>query len=61
MALLLMVAATPAWAAGIQLGAPFGDHMVVQRDRPIRVWGQAANGASVEVRLGTRTKSTKAA
>jgi sialate O-acetylesterase len=28
-----------------------GDHMVLQRDRPIRIWGWAAPGESVTVRL----------
>ncbi len=33
------------------LGAMFQDHAVVQRDRPIAVWGQAAPGARVSVTL----------
>lgn len=36
----------------VTLGAPFGDHMVLQRDRPIAVWGQADAGEAVEVTLG---------
>ena len=36
-ALLILVAASPAWAIGLSFGPPFGDHMVVQRDRPILV------------------------
>lgn len=51
---LILATASPAWSAGINLGAPFGDHMVIQRDRPVRVWGKAAPGSSVEIRLGTR-------
>ena len=30
----------------------FADHAVVQRDRPIAVWGEAAPGAQVDVTLG---------
>lgn len=30
----------------------FGDHMVLQRGRPIPVWGEAAPGEAVTVRLG---------
>ncbi len=45
---------------GLKLGAPFGDHMVVQRDRPIRVWGEAGPGLVIEVRLGSRRVETKA-
>src|SRR5258708_37375953 len=48
-ALLILASASPAWSADIRLGAPFGDHMVIQRDRPILVWGEAAKGASIEV------------
>src|SRR5207249_4266064 len=44
--------ATP--AAGVKFGAPFGDHMVVQRDRPVRIWGEADPGIGVEVRFGPR-------
>ena len=39
--------------AGLRLVSVFADHMVLQRDRPIPVWGLAAPGAAVEVKLGT--------
>ena len=29
----------------------FGDHMVIQRDKPIRMWGSAEPEATVQVRL----------
>ncbi|MBT4497851.1 MAG: sialate O-acetylesterase [Gemmatimonadetes bacterium] len=53
--------ATPA-AADIRLPAIFGDHMVLQADRPIRVWGWADADEPVIVTLGddraiTRTDS----
>jgi sialate O-acetylesterase len=60
-ALLMLAAASPAWAAGLELGGRIGDHMVVQRDRPIRVWGEAARGSRVEVRFGPRLATTTAA
>jgi sialate O-acetylesterase len=59
-ALLILASASPAWSADIRLGAPFGDHMVIQRDRPIRVWGEAAKGVSIEVRLGPRRATAEA-
>ncbi len=59
--LLILATASPTWAAGIQLGAPFHDHMVVQRDRPIRVWGEATSGSSIEVRLGPLLATATAA
>ncbi len=36
------------------LSAPFTDHAVLQRGRPVPVWGQATPGDTVEVRLGDR-------
>ena len=41
-----------AQAAPRLLDPMFADHAVVQRDRPIPVWGQAAPGAKVDVTLG---------
>jgi sialate O-acetylesterase len=33
----------------------FGDHMVLQRDQPIRVWGTAAAGQAVTVSMAGST------
>jgi sialate O-acetylesterase len=41
-------------------GAPFTDHAVLQRSRPIRVWGRANPGASVVVTLGATQASATA-
>src|SRR5438094_9069538 len=41
-----------AQAAPRLLDPMFADHGVVQRDRPIAVWGEAAPGAKVDVTLG---------
>ncbi|RME94914.1 MAG: hypothetical protein D6772_13895, partial [Bacteroidetes bacterium] len=40
-----------------QLSVPefFGDHMVLQRDRPIHIWGSAPHGSSISVQLGSDT------
>ena len=40
--------------------APFGDHMVLQRDRPVRVWGTAKAGETVKVSFGGRSVETTA-
>lgn len=53
----LLAGSAPALA---QAAAPgfaniFGDHAVLQRDRPIAVWGTAAPGATVTVRLADRS------
>jgi len=50
---LWFAAAVPA-VAEVTLSGVFGDHMVLQRDVPVAVWGRAENGAEVTVRLGDR-------
>src|SRR3954464_2547975 len=57
---LVLALASAAPAAEVKLGAPFGDHMVVQRDRPLRVWGQATPGAGVDIRFGPRRAAARA-
>ena len=46
--------------ARLKLAAPFSDHMVLQRDRPIRVWGTAEPGATVAVQLAEQRVSASA-
>lgn len=38
----------------------FSDHMVLQRDRPVRVWGTAEPGSPVSVEIGGQKKSAAA-
>ena len=38
----------------------FADHALVQRDRPIAVWGRAAAGENVTVSLGNSRATAKA-
>lgn len=47
----LLLAAWPSEAA-VTLPAVFGDHMVLQRDRDIPVWGSDAPGTAITVRFG---------
>lgn len=49
----LLAAALPA-AADVSLPHIFGSHMVLQREQEVPVWGQAAPGEKVSVRLGNR-------
>ena len=44
-------AATPAARAELRLANIFNDHMVLQQDKPLRVWGWASPGAEVTVTL----------
>jgi sialate O-acetylesterase len=46
--------------ADVTLGKLFSDNMMVQRNRPIRVWGKAAPGEAVVVTLAGKTAETKA-
>jgi sialate O-acetylesterase len=46
--------------ADVKLPAVFSDHMVVQRDKPIAVWGWADDGEKVTVQLAGQEASTEA-
>ena len=46
--------------AEAQLAKVFGDHMVLQRDVPIPVWGWADPDEEVVVTLGEQTRQTRA-
>ena len=57
----LAACALPALAFGKLLPAsPFGDGMVLQRDRPVPVWGTAAPGEKVSVEFAGQTLCTMA-
>ncbi len=60
--LLVIAAALPAERAfaEVKLPAVFSEHMVLQRDKPIPVWGWADAGESVAVSIAGQTKTTKA-
>ena len=45
----------------LRLATVFSDHMVVQRDLPVRVWGTARGGAKVNVQFAGQERSTAAA
>ncbi|MEN1679261.1 MAG: sialate O-acetylesterase [Planctomycetota bacterium] len=55
---LLVVADAP---AEVRLPALFGDHMVIQRDKPAVVWGWAPPGAEVTVTLAGNEAAATAA
>lgn len=46
--------------AEVTLPHVFGSHMVLQRDRPIMIWGWATPHETVTVQLGTVTETAKA-
>lgn len=46
--------------AEVAMPAFFSDHAVLQRDKPLPIWGTAAPGEAVEVSLGNQKAATKA-
>jgi sialate O-acetylesterase len=49
----------PATPSGMRLAGIFSDHMVLQRDRLIPVWGRAPDGQTIEVRFkGASARTT---
>jgi sialate O-acetylesterase len=55
---LLLAAAT--LPAAVKLPALISDHMVLQEGRPVRIWGTADAGETVQVALQTQSVSVKA-
>ncbi|MGB0580848.1 MAG: 9-O-acetylesterase, partial [Limisphaerales bacterium] len=46
--------------AAVRLPGFFGDHMVLQREIPIPIWGWAAPGEEVTVELGANSVTGRA-
>jgi sialate O-acetylesterase len=60
---LILTGALALWLAGyssaladVKLPAIFGDHMVLQQDLPVPVWGTAAPGEAVAVTVGDKSE-----
>ena len=62
--LVIGTAVTTALTAGvraeIKLPALISDHMVLQQEKPANVWGWAAPGEKITVKLGGKTATTAA-
>jgi sialate O-acetylesterase len=56
----LFAAVTTVALADVKLPTVLDSHMVVQRDRPVRIWGTADSGENVTVTLGDETKKATA-
>jgi sialate O-acetylesterase len=54
-ALLAALLAAVSNAQALELAGVFADHMVLQRDVPLRVWGQAEPGQKVRVQIAGRS------
>ena len=55
----MMVAGTTLHAA-VRFGMPFSDHMVLQREKPVAVWGRADPGEKVTVTFAEQSVATTA-
>lgn len=59
-AVLIVSAFSCSLLANISLPKIFGDNMVLQRDKPVRIWGWAAAGENVTLQFNQQKKNTKA-
>ncbi len=59
-ALFPLLLLSSAAAAGPEPASVFGDRMVLQRGRPVPVWGKAVPGERITVRIGSRSASGRA-
>jgi len=57
--LLALLAATA--QADVRFAEVFGEHMVLQRDRPLNIWGQATPGKTLSIELGGRSGTARVA
>ena len=57
---ILSLGLVPALSAEIKLPAIIGDHMVVQQDKPVAIWGWAGKNEQVTVRFNGQEKQSVA-
>ena len=57
---LFLTSLLPLAAAELRLASVLADHMVLQRDKPVAVWGWADAGAEVTVEFAAQKKTSKA-
>lgn len=56
---ICVIAQRSAVAQEFEWASPFGDHMVLQRDMPLTVWGWGKPGEMVAVKVGDQKATTK--
>ncbi len=56
---LLLALQLQAETPELELASPFSEHMVLQREMPVPVWGWGQPGASVKVSVAGNSKRTK--
>lgn len=47
-------------SATVRLPHLFSDHMVIQRDQPVKIWGWADKSETIEIVFGSQSKKVKA-
>lgn len=47
-------------ARALEVSGLFGDHMILQRERPVRVWGKAHPGEAIRVTIGSDSAQAEA-
>ena len=57
---ILAVSVSLLHAAPLELGSPFTEHMVLQRDTKVPVWGWAKPGVKVEIKIAGQTATSTA-
>ena len=57
---VIIAVLSPSARADVAMPSVFSDHMVLQRDLPVPVWGTATPGEAVTVRFGDQLSSTVA-
>jgi len=57
--IVLLFTLSPSVAAELKLASPFTENMVLQREKPIPVWGKGKPGAEVAVSLNNNTVRAK--
>ncbi|MDE0904212.1 MAG: 9-O-acetylesterase [Planctomycetota bacterium] len=57
---LILALSSATALADVELPSVFSDHMVLQRDRPTKVWGRADAGEQVTVQFADETQHAKA-
>src|SRR5512139_2068719 len=60
LAALIILALPTVLSAAVKLPALIGDHMVVQQEKPVAVWGWANKSESVTVRFNGQEKKAVA-
>lgn len=59
-AVVIGMACAATASAEVKLASVFSDHMVLQREKPVNVWGTATPGKTVTVKVNGKTATAKA-